>query len=94
MSRFDNLVAIHRSENIATAKAIDNSGGNTGNNNSDTTVPLSLNAVEKEQQQILDKAYGYNINHINYNQGIQSMREQNAKMAASLGYISPPQNDM
>lgn len=74
MSRFDDLVALNQNQNVETS----------GN------IPLSLSAVEEEQQKILDRAYGRNVNHVNYNLNIQSMRDQNAKMAASLGYISPP----
>ena len=80
MSRFDSLVALHQSENNPMSKEADNN-----------IVPLTLNAVEEEQQRILNKAYGHN--HVNYNQSIQSMREQNAKMAASLGYVSPRKNE-
>ena len=80
MSRFDSLVALHQSENNPMSKEADNN-----------IVPLTLNAVEEEQQRILNKAYGHN--HVNYNQSIQSMRAQNAKMAASLGYVSPRKNE-
>ena len=77
MTRFDSLVARHRNEiDIEATKEIAVTES--------SPVSLSLKSVEEEQERIMRKVYGNTSDHVNYNQNIKNMREDNVKLAVAL----------
>ena len=86
MTRFDSLVARHRNE-------IENEATKEIAVTESPPVSLSLKSVEEEQERIMRKVYGNTSDHVNYNQNIKNMREDNVKLAVALGNLASPGND-